>query len=160
MLQVPFGCPSVSHVGSPSVHVSVAPFEFGVALAVDVSQIAAQLPPLPATIVACACDNTEMEKASASAVLSRLILIRGLLRRRAPRASNCWDRFGTIISRLRCENARMKLALPASFAAVNIDVRPWHARSAFVVAHSIGSDRRGAERHAASCAKRCRTTRS
>src|SRR5262245_25109675 len=122
MLQVPFGCPSVSHVGSPSVQVSVAPFEFGVAFAVDVSQIAAQLPALPATIVACACGNTEREKASASAVLGRLILIRGLLRRRAPRAPDCWDRLGTISSSLRCKPL-MNLALPASFAAVNIDVR-------------------------------------
>src|SRR5262245_62059096 len=105
MLQVPFGCPSVSHVGSPSVQVSVAPFGLGVAVAVDVSQIAAQLPPLPATIVACACGSTEREKASASAVLGRLILIRGLLRRRAPRAPDCWDRFGTT-SAIFCEKTR------------------------------------------------------
>jgi hypothetical protein len=74
--QIPFGMPSPSHVGSPSVQVSVLLALPIVAAAGPVSHTAEQLPFLPVTKTACACDSRPAVSAIAVSELSRESLIR------------------------------------------------------------------------------------
>src|SRR5262249_20953746 len=71
IMQTPFGWPSASQVESPSLHASIDAVPLGLTDAVPVSHMAEQLPPLPGTWAACACDTSAVASAMAVSELSR-----------------------------------------------------------------------------------------
>src|SRR5262245_56185407 len=99
--QMPFGSPSASHVGSPSLQLSVLFDGATVAAAGPVSHTAEQLPFLPVNSAACAGDSSPAVSAIVAASEVRgESLIRVLLRRRAPARRKAWS-MGSIASVLK-----------------------------------------------------------